>query len=166
MRKWLSYLIVPAILISMAIAVIGETTVDTDSGVTVNWGRGFDFGTYLVGQVDIFEDYDPGSDTMVYNSAGGSAEASGSMNTERFVEKRAFQIQVSTLGSDGMDVKIEGKVGTDTNWAPMWEKSYAATGSDIVDVGTETDNIRVGLQSTGTDSVDLISVHAKFRGKK
>ncbi len=165
-RKWLGYLITPVILIAMAIAAMGETTVDTNSGVTVNWGRGYDFGTNLVGYAEIYDSYDPGTSTMVYNDAGGSAEASGSMNTERFTEKRKFQIQITTLGSTGIDINIEGKVGTDTNWAMMWTRSYSATGGDIVDVGTETDNIRVGSQATGTDGTDAISVHAKFRGKK
>jgi hypothetical protein len=139
----------------------------TENGITINTATDMPRGHYGVECV-FFDNYDPGTSTMVYNGAGGTTDTSGKVSVRAYNVSKVFHIQVPKLASTNLHVDIYGQVGTDTGWGLLtqYSTSTASTVGHIINVVDNVDSIRVGLQNTGTDGTDGTTVTATMMGGK
>ncbi len=129
----------------------------TETGVTS--------GTYNVfggrsKEATIFNGYNPGA-TVVYNNDGGVAATSGWILVSDFSQEMIFHVDLSTLGSTGLDFDVEGLLSDDTS-TPMaiFTKSFSATneGYTLPICEGALKYIRCSIQATGTPAADVITV--------
>jgi len=117
-------------------------------------------------RMEIFTDFDPSSTSFIYNEAGGTSTASGSVIVEGLADVKTVQIAVPTLGSASLTVQIEGRNRKAGTWGLIFSKVYTAaeTIDRNVNVLESVDSIRAGLK-IATDGTDTVSVFAKFGNK-
>lgn len=165
MSKWVKQFIVGvgALLISMA-AVAAEDT----SNITITSSL---FNDRWYKEVVWFDAYnvggEAGTNTYVYNEAEGTLASSGEVSAKAYVN-RTIQIRVATLGSTSIDVRPEGRVGTDTNWGEITTKNFtAATTIDyVIPINEFLEDIRVGVRSNGTVGTDSVTISGAMIGDK
>jgi hypothetical protein len=122
------------------------------------------FDKYRKSEYTFFVDYDPGTDTMVYNQAAGTSTTSGSVEAKKFLDGKLFQIRIPTLGSTGAEIVLYGQAANTTGWTEIARYSANSAEDDYIPVSENWDRIRVGMQATGTDGVDSISVYGVMTG--
>lgn len=105
--------------------------------------------------------FDATSTSYVYDAAGGTGATSGQYDVQRFDEKTIL-INVATLNSTSVDVRIEGKIGG--TWGDVYTKQYTAATSypEVVFVTENMEYIRVGLIIVSDAADDSITVTGNF----
>jgi len=160
----------------MAIVLVGVSTY----GQTLTGSRGnheLSFGKYEVDRVVFFESFDLGGDVgtggfFVYTSTAPfatSTGAGGEVKTMRYTESMAVQINVPTLGSASIDWQVEGRFGTDSQYALIGTGTISAanvtTGGVLVNITSNPEALRVGLKpnTPGTDEVDVYALLRRLK---
>ena len=121
-----------------------------------------------------FSDYDLGgsigTNTYVYNDDTGtnSANTDGQVECRNYDQSKTIQISISTLGSTSIDVRGEGRAGTDTAWFEIHTENFSA--ATTIDFGMPVleyvEEIRVGARSNGTAGTDVITITGILRGER
>lgn len=111
-----------------------------------------------------------GTSTATYNDAGESAISSGAINVAGYNDAILIQMEVSTLGSTGVNYLIEGSTEVKiANWGEIDTVSFdAVTTKDYILPILEgaLKWIRVGTQATGTEGTDSVSSKIMAEGSK
>jgi sulfur carrier protein ThiS len=125
-------------------------------------------GVVAVLNATVASSEDFGTPTVSYNQANESAATSGWINVEDYNDDIVVHVDLSVLGSTGVDVTLEGLLDdvTDTPII-LWTESFASinTGYSRV-VGTNTKYFRVGGQATGTDGTDTCTIKVRAEGRR
>ena len=137
---------------------VTETTWRASIGKDIIWFSAYDLGGNI------------GTNTYVYNDATGtnSANTDGQVECRNYDKSKTIQISVPTLGSTSIDVRAEGRAGTDTTWGELFTENFsAATTIDFMGPIVEyVEEIRVGARSNGTAGTDVITVTGILRGER
>ena len=121
----------------------------------------------LEATVALNEDF--GTSTASYNQANGSAATSGWINVEDYNDDMIWGVDLSVLGSTGIDITFEGLLSDDAT-APrlIYTKSFSAIDRNyklsIAEGGLKY--IRAGGQATGTDGTNTCSIKLRAEGKR
>ena len=178
MNKLMSYIVggFLALLISHQAYSYAATAIKEKlSGVTetgINSETEFiKYGTSEIKRAVLFNSYNVGTDTAVYNNDGGSAATSGWVDVRDFNDAISFSVNVATLGSTGNTLTWQGLYGDDTsNLIQIYQKAFSAVDADYpLPIGSEKgglDYIRVKLQATGTEGTDAVTVKLNAEGKR
>lgn len=165
MSKWVKLISATAcaLLLSASVAMAAD---DSDLTVTELTFRGS-----ITKDVTWFNSYDLGGSIgtqtfYIYNDQVGSSTADGLVEARNYTRSRTVQISVPVLGSTSIDVRIEGRAGTDTAWGEIVTKNFAAaTTIDHIVNGVEyTEEYRVGVRANGTAGTDQITITGILRG--
>ena len=114
-----------------------------------------------------FSAYDVGGDagtTYKYNEVEGTSDSSGLVEVRRYNLKKTIQIDLITLGSTSVEVRVEGRAGSSAEWGEIATVSFAtetgANNSHMVNVVEFLEEIRVGVKATsaGTDSITVSGI--------
>lgn len=114
-----------------------------------------------------FSAYNVGDDagtTYKYNEIEGTSDASGLVEARKYNLKKTVQIDLITLGSTSVDVRIEGRAGSSAEWGEIVTIRFTAvTGannSHMVNVVEFLEEIRVGVKANtaGTDSITVSGI--------
>ncbi len=109
-----------------------------------------------------FDDYNPGTDTYVFNNAGQSDVDAGKIDIKEMFDKIEVKVKIPTLGSTSMTVGVFGKPKNSTTWGMIYDKIYTAittTGEDdYFPVLERPQDFRIGIKvdTPGTDSVTIV----------
>lgn len=153
----MSTAILAIILICISIANAGSETT-TPNGVTL---RTEPFVDRTELYLTCFTDYNPGTDTYVFNEAGETDVNAGKIDIKGGADKIEIKVKLTTLGSTSLTVGVFGKSKNDTTWGLIYKKIYTAitaTGEDdYFPVLEEPQDFRVGtkVDTPGTDSVTI-----------
>lgn len=168
MKRWLNSLVV-----SVALVLIGATV----HGQTLTTGRdtGLSFGKFEVDRVEFFDEFDLGGDTgnqafFVYTDTGAfgtDTATGGEIKTLKYTESIAITVGARIKGSTTIDWIIEGRFGTDSQYASIASGTLsAATTVDVLtNITSNPEAIRVGLKAVtaGTDSVDVYGLFRRLK---
>lgn len=170
---------IKAIIVGLIIALFayhtisyGQTSVTeklrgvTATGIT-SYTSKTSSGMKFAKEAVIFTDYNPGTSTAVYNNAGGLAAASGWINVTDFNDDIIYRVDLATLGSSGLDVTFEGLLGDiGGDIIDIYTKSFSAVDTtynlSIAEGGLKY--VRAGLQATGTEGTDSVSISFRAEG--
>ncbi len=157
MKKFLGALLLASLLFS-----VGGVFAADDANVTVTTG---DSNIYDTKEVVWFSAYDVGGSTGAtydYNIVQGAGDSDGLVECNRYNDYKTIQIDVITLGSTSIDVRVEGRAGSSAEWGDIsgalnFDAVTGANGSYIVEVTEALEEIRVGVKANtpGTDSVTI-----------
>jgi len=121
----------------------------------------------LYKEVVWFSAYNVGDDTGTsydYNEQQGATDADGLVEARKYNLKKTVQIDVITLGSTSIDVRVEGRAGSSAEWGEIVTVNFTAvTGANnahMVNVVEFLEEIRVGVKANtaGTDSVTISGI--------
>ncbi len=107
-----------------------------------------------------------GTTTYEYNDSIGSDTAAGAVNVVEYNDDMGVQIRIDTLGSTGLDIRVEGRFGTPTQWAEIVTKSFSAvtTIDYVINVAETPRFIRVGGKPSGTKGTDSYTITGLYKG--
>ena len=114
-----------------------------------------------------FSVYNVGDDTGTsydYNESQEAGDSAGLVEARKYNLKKTVQIDLITLGSTSVEVRVEGRAGSSAEWGEIATISFtAATGannSHMVNVVEFLEEIRVGVKATsaGTDSITVSGI--------
>jgi len=114
-----------------------------------------------------FSAYNVGDDTGTaydYNEQQGATDADGLVEARKYNLKKTVMIDLITLGSTSIDVRVEGRAGSSAEWGEIVTVNFtAATGANnahIINVVEFLEEIRVGVKANtpGTDSITISGI--------
>ncbi len=114
-----------------------------------------------------FSAYNVGDDTGTsydYNESQEAGDSAGLVEARKYNLKKTVQIDLITLGSTSIDVRVEGRAGSSTEWGEIVTVNFiAVTGANnahIVSVCEFIEEIRVGVKANtaGTDSITISGI--------
>ncbi len=114
-----------------------------------------------------FSAYNVGDDTGTsydYNESQEAGDSAGLVEARRYNLKKTVQIDLITLGSTSIDVRVEGRAGSSAEWGEIVTINFTAvTGannSHMVSVCEFVEEIRVGVKANtaGTDSITISGI--------
>ena len=171
--KWFKRLSIAAC--ALLISSVVWAADDTDLTVTES-----NFGDKWYKEVVWFDTYDLGNligvGQYVYNDASGtnSANTDGLVEVRKYNLKRTIQVDMTVMGSDDVDVRLEGRAGTGTSWMSLGTVNFPGSSTLSAHIGTSTQDVlveefRVGIKANGTDnfgggSLDQITITGIFLG--
>ncbi len=121
----------------------------------------------LYKEVVWFSAYDVGGDagtTYKYNEAEETGDSAGLVEARKYNLNKVIQIDLATLGSTSVEVRVEGRAGSSAEWGEIVTVSFdAATGannSHMINVVEFLEEIRVGVKATsaGTDVITVSGI--------
>lgn len=156
MKKYLLMLIFAVGLVSVC---YGANPVTNDPLLTVESDRR---AKYVI----FFDEYNPGTDTAVFNSGGGTAVDDGQLDTSDANLDIELQIYIPTLGSTSVTVTAYGKTLLDTAWGVLHSQTYTtamgANDADKWSMGERPWTFRVSSSAGGTPGTDSVTVTGDF----
>ena len=135
-----------------------------DSNITITTD---DHLNKIYKEVVWFSAYNVGDDTGTsydYNEAQGAGDSAGLVEARKYNLKKTVQIDLITLASTSVEVRIEGRAGSSTEWGEIATISFASTtganNSHMVNIVEFLEEIRVGVKATspGTDSITISGI--------
>jgi hypothetical protein len=135
-----------------------------DSNITIT-KKNFRGNVYK--EIVWFSAYNVGDDTGTsydYNEAQGAGDSDGLVDALHYTLKKTIQIDVITLGSTSIDVRVEGRAGSSAEWGEIVTITFTAvTGannSHIVNICEFIEEVRVGVKANtaGTDSITITGI--------
>ncbi len=148
----------------LALFIGGVAWAADDTDITTSTD---DFRGSIYKEVIWFSAYNVGDDagaTYKYNEAEGTTDDDGKVECRQYNRKKTVQIDVITLGSTSIDVRVEGRAGSSAEWGEIVTINFTAvTGannSHMVNVLEFIEEIRVGVKANtaGTDSVTITGI--------
>lgn len=111
---------------------------------------------------------DPGLG-LIYNDDDEGDNDAGAILIRDYNDQIDIQIEVSSLGSTGITVEVQGGYGAETSgvidWGVLATKKFATVTGDIfIHIKDKPQWIRVGITATGTDGTDSIDVQIRAIG--
>lgn len=159
--KWMKGFMGFAFAVFLSGAVANAQTV-TDLG---------DFSIFKTQRIKFYEDFDVGGAMgdqtfYIYNetasSYGTDTVTGGEVPALRATEALAVGIRIATLGSTSIDVRIEGRFGTSSQFTEIYTINYTAVNTidEVINIVERVEAIRVGLKANtaGTDKVDVYAL--------
>ncbi len=135
-----------------------------DTNVTVTTEK---YYNKIYKEIVWFTTYDVGGSTGTaydYNDAQGAGDTAGLVEARQFNLNKTIQIDVITLGSTSIDVRVEGRAGSGAEWGEIATVNFTATtganNAHIINVVEFVEEIRVGVKGNtpGTDSVTISGI--------
>ncbi len=138
-----------------------------DSNITIATDEHFN---KMYKEVVWFSAYDVGGSTGTsydYNESQEAGDSAGLVEARKYNLKKTIQIDLATLGSTSVEVRVEGRAGSSAEWGEVATVSFdAATGannSHLINVVEFLEEIRVGVKATGAGT-DVITVSGILLG--
>lgn len=135
-----------------------------DSNITISTDEHLN---KLYKEVVWFSAYDVGGDagtTYKYNEIEGTSDGSGLVEARKYNLAITIQIDLITLGSTSVDVRLEGRAGSSAEWGEIGTINFTAvTGANnafTFPVVEFLEEIRVGVKANtaGTDSITVSGI--------
>ncbi len=161
--KWVK--LIPAIACALLLSSGVAMAITEDSALISNKKKVFKHRAYK--EVTWFSTYDVGGDagtTYKYNEEEGTTDADGLVGCRRYDLRKTVMIDLITLGSTSVDVRVEGRPFGSGEWGEIVTINFTgATGANnahIVNVVEFVEAIRVGVKANtaGTDSITITGI--------
>lgn len=164
------------IFIVIGLIVIAYCSFADAQTLTTGRDTGLSFGKFEVDRVEFFNNFNVGDDTggqafFVYTGDatpfGTDTANGGEVKTLKYTEAIAITIGVPTLGSTSIDWIVEGRFGTDSQYASIASGniSSATTIDVLTNVTSNPEAIRIGLKAN-TPGTDVVDVYGLLRSLK
>lgn len=123
-----------------------------------------------VKHVIFLNDYNPGTDTVTFNSAGATTDIAGQLDTSAILDDIEIQIDIGTLGSASATVTAYGATrNANGTWGVIYTQTYTAVtganGADRWPIAERPDAFRIGV-SVDTPGTDAITITGDFITKR
>lgn len=140
----------------------------TETGVISN-AFNTNAGRKAVKEAIVASQENPGTSTVSYNTANGSLATDGWIDVTDYNDGMIWHVDVEQFGSTGIDATFEGLISDDTS-SPILLHTKSFTGTDttyrlpVAEKGLKY--VRLGLQATGTDGVDIVDAKLRAEGNR
>ncbi len=142
--------------------LFGGVCLAEDSDITITKAN---FGDKYYKEVTWFSAYNVGDDTGTaydYNEQQGATDDDGLVDARMHNLAITIQVDVITLASASIDVRVEGRAGSAAEWGEIYTYNFAAvTGANnafMIPVGEYVEEIRVGVKANATVGTDSITI--------
>lgn len=128
----------------------------TENGVTVNYWikkaviNGVTYPGSYGKDCEIFTAYQFGTQTIVYNEAGGTSTTSGLIDVRAFSDERTIAYNIINIGNGTTTLYLKGAIGTTSTLVEIYTGTYSAAVNGSIPIPEYYNYIKVGGLSSST----------------
>ena len=151
------------LIIGLFLSISMQVYAATENGVTVNyWIKKAEInGVMYPGSYgkdcEIFTAYQFGTETVVYNEAGGTSTIAGLLDVRAFSDERTIGFNLINVGDGTTTLYLKGAVGTTSTLVTIYTGTYSVAVSGSIPIPEYYNYVKVGGLSSSTtgNSADI-----------